>query len=177
MFENRHSSAPFDYKNRVQSQQIGRRTNIRFNSQISENGLFANPAQNNQKRYTTKAEWDSPGNLTDDLIHNARNTRSSKYTKDNFNESDMESVFEYRPKKVIPMNIMTSGNIRGVSLNTNQNKSKFERFKDKYISKYSQRHFASLHRRNISNRYAIMEVIMRSFFKSIKTFSLTFLVF
>lgn len=102
-FEQRNASMINSLKSRVQSQKVPKRMKHLYQALRPRDNMLIQNMKNNQKLRQTGADWKSSTNLTDELLSQNKN----------------ESLREFQPRKVIPLNLMNSGNIRGQSLGDN----------------------------------------------------------
>lgn len=134
---------------RVQSQEVSRRPNTINQSFSSKNRIERLRLANNDFR--------SSSNLTDDLLSQ--------------NKENSGAYIEYRPRKVIPLNMMNVGNINAVDEGSNNIGKNLLRFQDSYTSPYSQKHiqeetktqYFNLRNRNkLSNRVGFFKPVTNS---------------
>jgi hypothetical protein len=127
-FEQRNASMMNSLKSRVQSQKAPKRMKHLYQALRPRENMLIQNMKNNPKLRQTGVDWKSSTNLTDELLSQNHN----------------ESFREIQPRRVIPLNLMNVGNIRGQSLGDNAQggcSTNISRFQDAYCSPYSQKRF------------------------------------
>lgn len=130
-FHSRHSTLPFNAKNRVQSQQLSKRNySIWKNApRLTQGGIVIGDLSNQPMLEDSGIDARTGINLTEDLL-------STSQRRD-------DSLREVRPKKIIPLNLMNTGNIRGKAegetSSSGARSKNVSRFLEHYQSPYSKR--------------------------------------